>query len=336
MKQGTGQVLKGGVGMINARWLRLSAVVLLLEGATGCSLQRMAVKSVAGMLSAPSGSSTFTRDNDPELVDDALPFALKFYESLLAAVPDHRGLILQRGSLYIMYANAFLQTPGDMMPRDEDGKRKVLLARAKNLYLRGRNILLVALEKKNPLLERQWKERRFQEAVAPFGKEDVPLMYWAAAGWVAAFAIDPFDMKLCITLPRAASLMDRVLALEPGFSRGAVHNFYILYYGSLPDYMGGSLDKARDHFRLAVEAAGSRDLSPFLSLASTVDIKEQNAAEFKSLLGRVLAFDPDSDPDTRLVNILNQRKARWLLDHLDDFFLPEEKKAVSARKGGMP
>jgi predicted anti-sigma-YlaC factor YlaD len=327
--EGNGRELTGGVDMMKARWLRLSALVLLLEGAAGCSLQKMAVKSVAGMLSSPSGTSTFTRDNDPELVADALPFALKFYESILDAVPDHRGLILQTGSLYIMYANAFLQTPGDMMPREEDGRRQALLARAKNLYLRGRDMLLKALEKKNPLLERQWKERRFEEAVASFGKEDVPLMYWAAAGWVAAFALDPFDMKLGITLPRAASLMDRVLALEPGFSRGAVHNFYVLYYGSLPDYMGGSVDKARDHFRQAVEAAGNHDLSPFLSLASTVDIKEQNAAEFRSLLGRVLAANPDDDPDTRLVNILNQRKARWLLDHLDDFFLLDEKKTPS-------
>ena len=61
-----------------------------------------------------------------------------------------------------------------------------------------------------------------------------------------------------------------------------------------------------------------------MALATTVSVKEQNAAEFKELLGRVLAFDPDSSPANRLVNILNQRKARWLLGHIDDFFIEME------------
>ncbi|HDT13544.1 MAG TPA: hypothetical protein ENO03_04220 [Candidatus Aminicenantes bacterium] len=58
-----------------------------------------------------------------------------------------------------------------------------------------------------------------------------------------------------------------------------------------------------------------------MALATTVSVKEQNAAEFKELLERVLAFDPDSSPATRLVNIINRRKARWLLAHIDDFFI---------------
>jgi predicted anti-sigma-YlaC factor YlaD len=61
-----------------------------------------------------------------------------------------------------------------------------------------------------------------------------------------------------------------------------------------------------------------------MALATTVCVNEQNAAEFKDLLGRVLAFDPDSSPANRLVNILNQRKARWLLAHIDDFFIEME------------
>jgi len=305
-----------------------------LAAMTSCSLERMALNKAAGMLTAPSGNNTFTRDNDPEFVGDALPFAIKFYESMLAAIPDHDGLRLRTGSLYILYANAFLQTPADMISKTESDRRELLLQRAKNLYLRGRDLLIAGLEKRNPHLRQQWKERRYKDAAAPFTRKDVPALYWAAAGWVAAYAIDPFDTKLGLTLPQAASLMNRVLQLDPGFSRGAVHNFFILYFGSLPDYMGGDTAKAREHFRLALTASGNRDTSPYLSLASTVDVKEQNVEEFRSLLGKVLDFDPDSDPDNRLVNILNRRKARWLLDHMDDFFLQEEKKNGSEGGGG--
>jgi predicted anti-sigma-YlaC factor YlaD len=278
------------------------------------------------MLSAPTGTNTFTQDNDPELVGDALPFAIKFYESLLAAIPEHEGLRVRTGSLCIMYANAFLQTPADMLPKEESGRKDVLLERAKNLYLRGRDMLVAGLEKRNPRLRIQWKERQYKEAAAAFGRRDVEALYWAAAGWVAAYAINPFDIKLGLTLPQAAALMDRVLELDPGFSGGAVHNFYVLYFGSLPAYMGGDVAKSREHFRMALAASRGRDTSPYLSLATTVDVKEQNVGEFRSLLGKVMDFDPDTEPDLRLINILNRRKARWLLDHIDDFFLQDDKK----------
>ena len=141
---------------------------------------------------------------------------------------------------------------------------------------------------------------------------------------MGAFAIDPFDMELGLTLPGAAALMERVLELDKNYGEGAIHDFHILYYGSLPDYMGGDLNKTRDHFKKAVEVSGGKATSPYLSLATTVCIKEQDVEEFKRLLNQVLEIDPDVDPANRLVNILNQRKAQWLLEHVDNYFLPAE------------
>ena len=318
--------------MIEARIALAAMLITGLMASTACSVEKIALNKAAGLLSSPSGNDVFTQDNDPELVGDALPFAIKFYESLLAAIPEHQGLRLRTGSLYIMYANAFLQTPADMMPKEEMKQKDFLLQRAKNLYLRGRDILLVGLEQKNPLLRAQLRERHFQQALAAYTSQDAPTLYWAAAGWVAAFAIDPGDMKLGITLPQAAALMERVILLSPRFAQASVYNFYILYYGSIPDYMGGDPQKARDFFQKAVAASGSRDTSAFLSLAVTVSVKDQNVTEFKSLLQKVLDFDPNTAPENRLINILNQRKARWLLEHVEDFFLMDEAKDGSLKK----
>ncbi|MCK7461675.1 MAG: TRAP transporter TatT component family protein [Sphingobacterium sp.] len=123
---------------------------------------------------------------------------------------------------------------------------------------------------------------------------------------------------------RPRAMIERVAALDPGYGRGSLDAFYVGYYGSLPDYLGGDAAKAREHFAKAQAAAGRTDTSPLLSLATTVCVKEQNAAEFKRLLDEVLAFDPATSPPNRLVNILNQRKARWYLDHIDDFFIELE------------
>ena len=293
---------------------------------SSCSIEKLALKKAAGFLAGSSGSGdVFTSDNDPDFVGDALPFAIKLYETLLASLPEHDGLRLRTGSLYIMYANAFVETPADMTPRAELDKKEYLLARAKNLYLRGRDILFASVEKRNPRIRQQLKERRYAEAMAPFRKADADLLYWTALGWLAAFSVDPLDMTLGQTVPQTRAMIERVAALDPGYGRGALDGFYVGYYGSLPGYLGGDAAKAREHFARARAASAKTDTSPLVALATTVCVKEQNAAEFKRLLEEVLAFDPASSPSTRLVNIINQRKARWYLDHIDDLFIELEK-----------
>lgn len=314
--------------MQSKRILFLTILALLILTNNNCSIKKMAMNQVANALtSASSGSgNVFTTDNDPELVGDALPFTIKMYESLMVSAPWHMGLKLQTGMLYVMYANAFLQTPADMMPDERMEEQEFLMKRAKNLYLRGRDILLQALDKKYPGFLKTLNDKKDQQALGKVAKKDIDFLYWGAAGWLGAFALDPFDMKLGMTVPRANAMMNRVMELNPNYGQGAIHDFYVLYYGAMPDYMGGDFNKAREYYKKAVAASGGKSTSPHLSLATTVSVQEQNLKEFKKLLGRVLAVDVDADPENRLLNILNQRKARWLLDHSDNFFLggPED------------
>ena len=300
------------------------ALIAVIIFSPACSLKKLAMNQVANALTTPTSSTVFSGDNDPELVGDALPFAIKLYESLMASAPGHLGLKLQTGSLYIMYANAFLQTPALMLPESYYKKQEFNYQRAKNLYLRGRDIILSALEQKYPGFRENLQKKSYARALARTSRKDVPLLYWAGAGWLGAYAIDPFDMDLGVTLPAAAALMNRVLELEENYAGGAIHEFYILYYGSLPDYMGGSVEKARDHFKKAVAISAGRSSTPYISLATTASVKEQNLAEFKSLLKQALAIDPDIDPENRLLSILNRRKANWLIEHAEDFFLEAE------------
>jgi len=290
------------------------------------------MNQVANALTTPTSSTVFSGDNDPELVGDALPFAIKLYESLMAASPGHLGLKLKTGSLYIMYANAFLQTPALLLPESDFKMQEFNYQRAKNLYLRGRDILLAALEQKYPGFKINLQKKLFAQALKTTSRKDVPLLYWAGAGWLGAYAIDPFDMDLGMTLPAAAALMNRVLELEENYAGGAIHEFYILYYGSLPEYMGGSLRKAREQFDKAVAISAGKSSTPYIALATTVSVKEQNLDEYQALLKQALAVDPDADPENRLLNILNRRKALWLTEHADDFFLEAETSASETKE----
>jgi predicted anti-sigma-YlaC factor YlaD len=84
--------------------------------------------------------------------------------------------------------------------------------------------------------------------------------------------------------------------------------------------MGGSADRARKHFERAMQLSGGLRASPMVSLAETVAVREQDRKEFRSLLERALAVDPDARPEWRLANLVMQRRARWLLSREDLLF----------------
>jgi predicted anti-sigma-YlaC factor YlaD len=50
------------------------------------------------------------------------------------------------------------------------------------------------------------------------------------------------------------------------------------------------------------------------------------------MLERALAIDPDAQPRDRLATLVSQRKARWLLDRVDDLILT----AATETSGGSP
>ena len=89
---------------------------------------------------------------------------------------------------------------------------------------------------------------------------------------------------------------------------------------SLPPQLGGSPERAREHFERAVELSDGLDAAPYVTLALGVSVPEENRAEFEDLLNRALAIDPDENTSQRLLNVVNQRRARLLLDVVDDLF----------------
>ncbi len=282
---------------------------------------------IADALGGGGESTVFTGDNDPQLVGDALPFALKLYESLLEMSPEHRGLQLTTGSGFIMYANAFIQGPAGMLTVEEYEKQAEMFVRAKKLYIRGRDILLNSLDKKYSGFRKALEEgnaEKIKTILASMKKEDVPFLYWAGAGWVGAFSTDPFDVNLSLGIPKASAMMQRALELDEAFNNGAIHDFYVSFHASLPPSLGGDISKVDYHFKKALELSKGLSASPYVSLATTRSIAKQDVDEFKDLLSKALAIDVDKDPKSRLANIISQRKAKWYLDRIDDFFLPKD------------
>jgi predicted anti-sigma-YlaC factor YlaD len=70
-----------------------------------------------------------------------------------------------------------------------------------------------------------------------------------------------------------------------------------------------------------VELSGGLAASPYVSFAQTFPVQNQEAERYRRLLEKALAIDVDRNPANRMLNIISQRKARWLLDHMEDTFI---------------
>jgi predicted anti-sigma-YlaC factor YlaD len=293
----------------------------LMVMSASCSINRMATKMVANALTGVGNSTVFTGDPDPELVGDAIPLAIKVYEALLEQQPDHQGLILTTGSLFIMYANAFVQGPAQMLPSDHYLERQAALDRAKKLYLRGADILYTGLDKKYPGFSGASQAGTMDTYLAKMKKADVPSLYWLVAGRLSAFGLDPFNIELGVKIAELTALIGRAYELDPDFNNGALDDFYVLFYSSLPEILGGNKALVETHFKLAVEKSKGLSAGPYVSYAQSVCVPAQDYETFKSYLEQALAIDVDQDPAGRLQNILSQRTARYLLDSASNLFI---------------
>lgn len=292
-------------------------LILIVALLSGCSVKRMAANAVGDAVAG--GGGVWTSDNDPDLVKEALPFALKTNESLLEAAPEHDRLLETTAFGFAAYA-FLLQQDADRIESQDRQEARRLRARARNLYLRGRDYALTGLEQRYDGFTEGLRQDR-AAALARTGKRDVPFLYWAGASWAGALGVAKDDLKLVAEFPTAGALVGRALELDPSWDDGATHEFFISYEAGRP---GGSLETAREHYRKALELSKGERASVYLALAEAVAVPEQDVKLFREMLARAMAIDPDAREELRLVNVIAQRRAEWLKGQIPELFLVSE------------
>ena len=299
----------------------------LALSSTACSVKKFAINKIGDSL-ANSGT-TFSSDNDPELVGEAVPFSLKLIESLLAESPKHRGLLLAATMDFTQYAYAFVQEPADETEGSDVEKANALRTRARLLYLRARDYGLRGLETRHRGIGEALR-REPKTAVRSATARDIPLLYWTAVSWGAAIAQSKDHPDLVAEQPIVEALVDRAYALDPNFDHGGIEQFLISYESARQGAKGDFSARSRAHFDKAVTLTKGQLASPFVAYAETVSIQKQDRGEFESMLKKALAIDPDARIEWRLNNLVIQRRARWLLSREDDLFL--EKSAAGGSR----
>jgi len=294
-----------------------AAVLALTAALPACSVKKMAVNSLGKALA--EGASTYASDDDPDLVRDASPFALKTIESLLEASPRNEDLLLAAARGFTQYSYGFVQQEADFIEETDLAKATALRDRARKLYRRALGYGLRGLEVDSPGFTESLRADS-SAAVAHTRKEHVPLLFWTANAWGAAIALSKSDSELTADQNLAEALMRRALALDEGFQLGSAHDFFITYEGSRAS-VGGSVSEARRHLERALALSKGQRAAPIVGFAEAVSVGAQDSTEFARLLEQALAIEPGRALDNRLSNLIYQKRARWLLSRREALFV---------------
>jgi predicted anti-sigma-YlaC factor YlaD len=302
----------------NCRQLGAFVLGALLLVTSGCSVKKYAINQLGNALSG--SGTTFASDDDPELVKAALPFSLKLIESLLAESPRHEGLLLAACSGFTQYGYAFVKQASDELEDKDLAESDAQRHRTRRLFLRSRSYGLRALEVRYPQFEKSLRSAP-KAAVRSTHARDIGLLFWTAASWGAAISVSKDDPALISDQLIVEALIDRALELDEDYDRGAIHGLLIGYEMVRQGAPGDPAVRARRHFERAVALSHGKAASPYVSLAESVAVPQQNRGEFEKLLQQAIAIDPDNTPEMRLANLIAQRRARWLLGRTDELFL---------------
>lgn len=315
------QVVNAGIAAMVAVCRALAGVTILTLAAltSGCSVERFAANKIGDTLAA--SGTTYSADDDPELIGAALPFSLKLMESVLASTPEHRDLLAATSAGFTQYAYAFLQQQADATALEDTDRAWTEWNRARRLYLRARDYGLRGLDVALPGFSSQLRADQ-AAAVQRASAAEVDLLYWTAVSWVAAISLGKDDPSLVAELPLVSAMIDRALALDESWDRGAIHSFLITYSMARPDAGGQAAANARRHYDRAIELSQGRAAGPHVSWAEAVCLPQEDRACFEAAIAAATKINPDDDPATRLVNIIMQRRAAWLSANLDRWILP--------------
>jgi predicted anti-sigma-YlaC factor YlaD len=274
-------------------------------------------------------NEVFLGESDYAFAGEALPAFIKVSEIQRTASPNDRDAAVTLASLYLLYGTSFLEGEAMFLPYEDYERRETLIARARALYARSFDLLAPFIEKKTagffsmdfqlgPDATAEAAQRAIS-ALKPFKKADAPLLYYCSAAIFAGFASNPLDFENAGRVAAAFTLLEKALALDPGYSDGAIQELAFQIYLSLPAHLGGSREKAMAAYENALEASGGNSAGLYVSYALSISAPSGDAAGFEEYLRKALAVPLDERSDARLLISLAQRKAAYYLKHSEEY-----------------
>lgn len=247
------------------------------------------------------------KQNDVELMRDALPYTLVFLDGLIEASPDNTTFLLKGAEANTGYAFAFVE--------DQDPQR------AKKFYIKAKKYALRVLSWHEEFIEALDKPLdEFIPTLQEFDIDDVPALYWTASSWLSWISQSLDNPQAFVDLPKAEAIVKRILELDEEYYFGMAHVMMGTFYAAPPKILGGNPVKAKEHYDKAFEISESKFLVMHFIYAKFYAYQIQDRELFVETLEYVINAPDDIFPEKILANQVAKMKARALLEDIDEYF----------------
>lgn len=302
-------------------WLWAFSVGLSLFAGSGCTVvDRVVAKAATGYLA--DGSIVFQQEADLTLAKEAIPGNFKLLEILIYRNPHDRGLLTLGAQYLATYAYAFVEPDAELLELSDPDGAAIARQRASNFYLRGRAYGLRALERHRDFIAALEQDPETLKAtLAHIGRADLPALFWTAFCWGSWVNLNLDQPEALADSSKVSLLMARALELDASYYYGGAHLFFGALASRLPESAGGSPAESRKHFEEALRLSEGKLLMTKVFYARYYATRVQDRALFVRLLEEVLAADPSTSPNEQLANLEAQRRARFYLTSVDEYFL---------------
>jgi hypothetical protein len=277
------------------------AACLATFGLGGCArvvnraTQRLADNLSAGILD----------QDDLATAREGVPAWLLLIDGLIQSEPQNANLLSAGARLYDSYASAFVDDP----------QRAQRLSERSFGYARRATCLNL------PALCQQLDAPfdAFQREVAIVGAKDVATLYQLASSWAGRLQANSSDWKAIADLPKIQALVERVVALNPGYAKGEPYMILGVLATLRPASLGGKPEEGKADFEKALALSGGNNQMVRVLYAEHYARLVFDQELHDKLLHEALAADPHA-PGLTLINTVAQLRARKLLESGKDFF----------------
>ena len=267
-----------------------------------------------------TGMPAFEREDDLDLLADALPASIKLLETVLANDPDNPRLLVFLAQAYGVYAFAVLETAYERcryapsMTNEAECDLVQMESRMKRYFSKGMDCAGRALEIRRPGALKMLNRPRDAEALlAAMAVSDVPAVFWYGfnLGFHVQHSLD--DIRSLAKAHLVEKTMQRVITLAPDYYRGSAHVIMLVYYASRSPMMGGNPRKAVEYYRRHQQAwpemAGLRELY----WARYHYVRQQDRDGFRRTLNQLIATPVgDAHPLKMLESVARSRAQVYL------------------------
>lgn len=272
----------------------LCALVPLLL--TGCSLNKLAVKTTSGIIQ--NGMPAVFRERDPQYVKEALPANLQLMSMLIENDDSDPALLTAAAQGFCGYAFMFLEDESE--------------ARASAFYEKGGAYALKAAEREGVV-----KEGAIDPALLI--AKSVPAAFWRVFCRAAFINLNRNEPDAIAELPKIMPIAERLAAVRPDYYYNGVYAILGAYHAIRPKILGGDAAKARANFDEALKGPGTDFLLNKFMAAKMYAVAAQDAEFFDKALNEILSAELKDD-EARLPNEVAKLKAKKLLEKKDELF----------------